>query len=314
MTEQEIIDFLGNAENANSILPKLEALAPVKSFFDNKAEAIYKSKINEEISKVHSKYDEDMFSILGEKPAEKDGVKTKTYEHIKTLYSELKGLREQKDSLSKDSKVAELTAKIEELKKNPDSEYKKMYDNVVASAQQKEKELTDKINEQNSIYLKSQKESLFSQAVSELKFDNNTSEAIRKVVLESEKNRIFENSKIIDGKLVLVDDKGETLLDETYKPMSVQTYLSKNEAVSAILLKDGPKGGGAKTVIGKVNLVNNPDGKQTKQLELSGFKSKLEFQEVAEKALIESGVLKTDPLFTKLKDEAYVRYEVSKLS
>lgn len=55
---------------------KLVELEPMKKVIENRADSIFKVKIDEEISKTHSRYDDDMMALLGERPAQKeDGTK-----------------------------------------------------------------------------------------------------------------------------------------------------------------------------------------------------------------------------------------------
>ena len=57
-----------------------------KEIITNRAESIYQEKIGGEVSEIHKRYDEDMFTILGERPGTlEDGGKQKTYDKIKSL-------------------------------------------------------------------------------------------------------------------------------------------------------------------------------------------------------------------------------------
>ncbi|MCK5506856.1 MAG: hypothetical protein KAJ10_16945, partial [Thermodesulfovibrionia bacterium] len=108
ITKDNIADVLKNEEFKKDILPAITTSEAVKTMIENNAKVQYQSKIDEEVSTIHSKYDDDMFTILGVRPGTgDDGKKIKTYEAIKTLYTELKGLRDQKESLTKDAKVIE---------------------------------------------------------------------------------------------------------------------------------------------------------------------------------------------------------------
>ena len=110
MELQAILDaFQANPQLLTDAVPKLVELEPIKKVIDNKSESIFKSRIDEEISKTHSRYDEDMFETLGIKPGTKeDGVNQKTHEKIKEIFVDYKKLLEQKDSLTKDVEVQRL--------------------------------------------------------------------------------------------------------------------------------------------------------------------------------------------------------------
>jgi len=119
MEVQEIIEaFKANPTLIEGVLPTIVETEIGKTFIENKSKVIYESKIGDEVKKIHDMYDNDIFESLGVRAGTKeDGSKEKTYEFAKKLYGELKDLRGQKDSLSKDAKVKELEGQIELLKK-----------------------------------------------------------------------------------------------------------------------------------------------------------------------------------------------------
>ena len=110
MEVQEIIEaFKANPTLIEGVLPTIVETEIGKTFIENKSKVIYESKIGDEVKKIHDMYDNDIFESLGVRAGTKeDGSKEKTYEFAKKLYGELKDLRGQKDSLSKDAKVKEL--------------------------------------------------------------------------------------------------------------------------------------------------------------------------------------------------------------
>lgn len=287
-----------------------------KEIIDNKANVIYKEKIGNEVSEIHKKYDEDMFNILGEKPGTlDDGNKQKTYDKIKDIYSELAELRKKKDSLSKDAKVVELQNQIEELKKNGGGAHWEQTFNTEKEKWLNEKqELEQRVQESQSSIVNFQKRTDIESGLRSLKFDDNIPEGARKAFVDNVVSGMIKNSKIEDGKIIYLDENGGQINNSEYKPMSASEIL-KTELKDILKNENTDGGGGAsKTVKGSIEK-SNVDGKDVEKLILSdsSFKTKSEFLNVAEKAMLDSGITKRDKRWDILKNEAYKRYNVSKL-
>lgn len=319
MEAQEIIDAItNNPELISGVMPTIIGTEMGKKVINTEAETIANEKIAEKVKSIHQQYDDDMAEILGERPDRSDdGTKEKTYQKVKSLYSELKDLRGQKESLSKDTKVAELEAKIEELS-NGDGASKQIKDQFETAKKSwlaEKAELTTKLESQKGEQQKFQKSMLIDKELNNIKFDPNVTPSIQKMVINDARNQLVQNSELRDGKLVFLDADGKVELNKsTYDPIDVHGKLTSLESIRDISLKDEHKGGNAKTTVPTIQ-TTTVEGKDAKKLNLptGSFKSKAEFVQVSEKAMLDAGITRRDPEWRKLQDEAYKEHDVSKL-
>lgn len=319
ITQEQIIEAIQkNPGLIPGILPTVTDSEVGKKLIENKAELIYKEKIGEEVKKIHQQYDDDIHSILGERAGTgDDGQKQKTYEFAKKLYSELKELRGQKDSLSKDARVKELETQIEKLKTEGGGKHiQEVFDQAKQAWETEKqgylKQITDTKTE-NEVF---QKRTEIKSAVAKLKFNPDTPESIKNMVIANVEDQLIKTSKIENGKLVFVDGEGKPVIDQTtYQPKDAFGMISSLDAIKDITLKEEKGGGGAKTEIHGSIQTTKVEGKDEKKLILpeGSFKSKMEFINVAEKALLDSGITRKDPAWDQLKTEAYKEYKVSEL-
>jgi hypothetical protein len=300
-------------------LPLLTEIEPIQNIVSNKAEMIYKDKIDDEVKNIHSQYDNDMFSILGERPGQTDdGQKEKTYAKTKQLFAELKDLRSQKDSLTKDAKVAELTSQIEELKKSGGAKHvQDVFDQAKADWTGRETELKNQIKEATTNNLDFKKRSVIQSAIQQIKFNPDTPESIKKLVISQAESQLIKNSKFEGDQFIVLKDDGKPSLNSKYEPKSAFEALMTFDGIKDIALKaDDKKGGGGADPIIKGSIqTTSVDGKDTKKLIIpeGSFETKLEFQKVADQALINSGISKSSEDYVRLKDQAYKDLNVSEL-
>lgn len=319
ITVEQIVEAIKTKpEIVTGILPTLTEVEAVKKLIDNKADSIFKTKIDEEISKTHSKYDDDMFAKLGERPGQKpDGTKEKTYEKLNSLLSELADLREKKDGLTKDAEVARLTGEIEKLKsEGGGAQIQKIFDEAKVEWNKKEQTLNEKIAELNNKTIEGQVKNDIAAGIASIKFNPDVSETVKKIVLNQVENDLLKNSKIENGKTLFLKPDGTTYLNSSYEPMNASEVLASLDGIKEISLKENAGGGGqAPTVINGQIKTTTVDGKDTKKLELptGSFTTKKAFIEVAEKALIDAGITKRDPNWDNLKNGAYNDYNVKDL-
>jgi hypothetical protein len=318
VTQQQIIEALTkNPDWIGGVMPTIQESEVVQKLINNKATAIYQSKIDDEIKAIHTQYDNDLFEILGERPENKDGKKQKTYDKLKEIYSELKTLRETKDSLNKDAKVKELQDQIEKLKNEGGGKHiQEQFDQAKLKWEQREAELNTKIEELGSERTKFLKEGPINEALAQIKFTPETPESVKQMVLNSAKSELINKSELRDGKLVFVGEDGKVEMNSKYEPKSAIERVMEMEAVKDISLKDdGKKGGGAEPNIQGGVITTSVEGKDVKKLNLpeGSFKSKAQFIKVAEKALTDAGFTVRDKEWTTLKDQAYKDHKVSEL-
>lgn len=309
-----------NPELVSGILPTIQETDVVKNLINNKAEVIYKDKIGDEVKNIYSQFDNDAFSIIGEKPqVDENGRATqKTYDFFKEKLTELKNLRGQKDSLNKDTKVQELLGQIENLKQEGGAKHvQEVFDAAKQTWETERQDLISKLEQSKGATIDFQKKTAINDAIRQIKFNPDTSESIRKMVIENAERQLISNSKFEDGKLIFTDAEGKPAIDTaTYQPKTALQMLTSMDAIKDISLKDGgKKGGGAKpTITGSIQ-TTSVEGKDTKKLVLpeGSFKTQEEFVQVSEKALMESGISKRDPNFDRLQVEAYKELKVADL-
>jgi len=287
-----------------------------KEVITNKANVLFDARISDEVSGIHSKYDEDMFNKLGERPGTVDGGgKQKTYDKINSLYDELAGLRKQKVTLNKDQAVIDLKAQIETLKKDGGGAHWEKTFNTETEKWKVEREgLIKRANDAETGNVDFRKRSDIETGLRGLKFNEDIPDVARKALVNMTVNSLVKNSKVVEGVVVYLDDKGAQISNSEYKPESAENILKL--ALKDVLFTENSDGGGGAptTVTGSIE-TKNVEGKDVKTLKLpeGSFKTKSEFLKVAEEALLSSGVTRGDDNWDKLKNEAYNRYGVVKL-
>lgn len=320
VTQEQIIEAIKNEPTlVAGILPTIQESEAVKTLIDNKATSIYNDKIGDEVKNIHSRYDEDAFGIIGERPeAGEDGNKVKTYDFIKAKLVELKDLRSQKASLSVDARVVELEGQIEKLKTEGGAKHvQEVFDQAKETWNTEKSRLSTMLEKAQEDKVNFQKKTQIGSALSTIKFDPSTPDSVKRMVLGNAEAELMKNSKIEEGKLVFLDANGKPSVDPTsYAPRTAVQMLEGIEAIKDISLQeDKGKGGGANPSINGSIITSSVEGKNTKTLNLpaGSFKTRVEFQAVVEKTLLESGVTRRDADWTKLSDEAYNRLNVKDL-
>jgi hypothetical protein len=319
MELQAILDEIGkNPSLIDGLMQPIFDSEKGKAAIANRVNTEVAIQIAEKIKETHTRYDEDMNSILGERPGQKEGgAKEKTYEKVKALFEELKGLRGQKESLTKDAEVARLTAEIESLKKTGGGEIiKQAFDEAKAQWTAKEAEYLKKIEDSGKQGTEFQIKSALATAKAGLNFNPDMDEEIRNIVLEKAESTLLSGAKVEGDKITFFKPDGKPYLNPTtYEPMTASEVLSSLEGVQKIVKKDGQQGGGADPAMkGGITTVKVEGKDDKKKLDLQGtFKTQMEFTEAADKLLRESGVTKSDPTYFQLKDEAYKEHNVASL-
>ena len=303
-------------EAVAEVLPLIMETEKAKELMTNRAEAIYKEKITNEVSQIHSQYDNDMFEILGEKPSKlEDGTKQKTYDKIKGLYSELKDLREKKDSLSKDAEVTALQQKIAELEKTgPGAHWEQTFKTEQQKWTQEKNGLMTRLEEKEKGMVEFKKQSDIEAGLRGFKFRNDIPESARQALINVAVNQLVTNSKVEDGKVLYMNESGAIINNSEYKPESAKGVLST--LLKDIIKNENQSGGGGAPpkMTGSIE-AQTIDGKEVQKLVLNKtqFKTKREFVEVAEAAMLKSGIARGAGNWDQMKNEAYQRYGVTNL-
>jgi len=306
----------GNAELLTGVTSHILETEKGKEILTNRADVLYQERIGDEVSSIHSRYDEDAFSIIGEKPGQlEDGTKQKTYDFIKSKMEELKGLREQKDSLSKDAAVAKLNAEIADLKKNgPGAHWEQTFNTEKQKWTAREQELSQRAEAAENRVTDYIKRVDMETGLRGLTFNEDVPEEARKALINSIMAKMNQHSKVEGDNVLYLDEQGAVINNSEYKPKDAKAILE--EALSSILVTENNEGGGGAppTVAGSIETVS-VEGKDVKRLKLNeqAFTTKTEFIKVMEKALLDEGVSRGSADWKALEAEAYNRYNVSKL-
>lgn len=315
VTKEQIIEALAAQPTlASELIPTFTATDAFKAVIENKSKLLYDEKIGDEVRNIYGKGDADILDILGDKPTIVDGAKQKTYELQKQLYTELKELRGQKDSLNKDAKVLELTGEIERLKTEGGGKHvQEVFDAAKLVWADKETSLTQQLATAQTAQVDFQKSTAIKGALQRITFNPDTSEPIKKMVLENVEQQLLASSQVQDGKLVFLDAANKPIVNTSdFTPQSAFDVISSLDAIKAISLKDNRQpGGNAKPEINGSIIINNVEGKDVKKLNLTpgSFTTKAELLDAAESALIKAGITMENPEWDKLKNEAYVEHK-----
>lgn len=319
ITKDNIAEMIKDPTFISDILPAITSSEVVTTLIDNKSDATYKAKIGEEVSNIHKQYDDDMFEVLGMRPGNnEDGTKMKTYKYIKdVLYKELKSLKGQKESLTKDAEVIKLNGEIEVLKKGGGiAHIQGIHDSAIEAWGIKEKGYLKQIQDAGTNSETFQKKTAIVSALNQIKFNPDITESIKKMVLDNAEADLIKNSKFVENKLVFLKADGTPAVNDEYKPKSAFESLMSMEAIKDISLKaDNKKGGGADaTIVGSLKTVTI-EGKDVKSIILpeGSFKTKTEFNNEITKALLASGFTRRDDEWNDLSKKAYLEHKVSKL-
>lgn len=317
ITSEQIIEAIKkNPAHVAAILPTIQEDSAFKTLLENKTTAMVNEQIGNKVNEIHSKYDEDIFQALGVRAGSKDNGKQKTYELAKELFTELADLRKTKDSLTKDAKVIELQGMIDKLKTEGGAKHvQEVFDQAKAGWDAEKVRLETERDEAKNSAIDFQKLTEIKNAQNQIKFAPDTSDAIKKMVLDNVEKDLLASSKIENGKLVFVDKDGKPLVNEKHETKSALEMLNSSEALKAITLKETQGGGGAPPTIEGSIIKVNVNGKDEEKLSLQsgGFKSKIEFQKHAEKTLADQGISISDDRYQTLYDEAYKEHKVADL-
>lgn len=299
-----------NPELVTGVFSHIRTIETGTKLIDDLVGAQYQTKIGAEVKKIYDQFDNDALAIIGEKPEEKDGKTVKTYDFIKQKLEELKTLRGQKESLTKDAEVARLTAEIETLKADDKGGHWKT---IYETSKSEQEEIINGLREQITGFEKGNIESRIlrdlDSGFSKLKLNPNIPETAIKAVFEAEKQRVLKSAKIDGEKIIYLDAENKPILSEN------QTIATGGDIVSKLLkdfiVSDSKKGGQAdETIKGQIKTIKSEDGKSTKDslVVVGDFKNKVELANHVRQTLADEGISKSDDRYFDLTDEAMRTY------
>jgi len=233
-----------------------------KTYLDNFAKQTLDTKVAEEVKKIHQSYDNDLYDLFGEHKQTNE----KTYNFLKRKVTEVSEKAKAADEYK--SKIDELT---EALKKNSGDEQlknelksvKEAYELEKKSWNQKESEFTTKMD-------RFKLDSELEKGLASMKFKDDLPESVRRVFIQNVKNDLISSAKIIDGKMIFVDENGQTLVnkDNALNPFTPAEMLSNKLSDILAEAKPGtPPKPEKKYVDGKEVLVlTNPHAKTREEV------------------------------------------------
>jgi len=165
----------------------------------------------------------------------------------------------------------------------------------------------------NSQVLQTNLENDITAGLNGIKFNESLPETVVQAMINQAKGSLVANAQIIDNKIVYHDAQGKPIRNLQHEYASASDLLK--ESLKDILAVDKQPGGGAPPS-GKGEVVTVGTGDSAKQklvLDKSAFSTKVKFQEVAEKAMLETGLTRGSKEWKSVIDEAYVEYGVKDL-
>ena len=166
------------------------------TFLDNFKKDTVEKSIGDEISKVHSRYDDDLFQITGlrKEPSEK------TYDFNKRIVNDLKTKAESAEGLEQ---------KIEDLKgKSPDETLKRENADLLKQYNDLKTEHDDKVGEMQSKFKGTQIMGRLDAAMQGLKFKDSIPDTVRSTVINAAKVKLSESADMNEDILVFRDKEG----------------------------------------------------------------------------------------------------------
>jgi len=192
-----------------------------RSFLENFKQSEVKKTLGEEASKLHSRYNDDIFELYGVRPAEGE----KFYDLNKKLH---------RDNLEKIKTFEKKLAELEKKGDPKDNDRIKELEGVIAQVRKEKDEQISKVT-QDKIQFQTRTE--FDKALSKLPLDPSIPERARQALVETTIKGLMESGEWREEGLVFKDEKGEVLRNkQTYKPLTAEELL--NEQLNDILKKE----------------------------------------------------------------------------
>jgi hypothetical protein len=223
LDKEKAIELLTNHDGSEFVVrTKEEDETLQKNILENGVSA----KIGDRISEIHSQYDNDIFTITGQKKEPHE----KTYEFNKKVLTQLTQEKE---------RLTELKAKFAELEKTKgkgDDNLAKELDQVKTQALKAQEDYEKQIKELQSASTSQQKGYAIDGAIAGMKFNDNIPESVRKSYIEKVRESLITKSEIKEGKLVFMDESGKPVMGKDFELKPVTEMVAEN--LADILAKD----------------------------------------------------------------------------
>lgn len=313
MTWEEILAAMkATPALAIQVLENVPLIPGGETYLLNANKSYFDENVGAEVSKIYNGIDEDIFTLTGKRKK----ADQKTYDFVKEIVVDFKKLAEDGTKTPEDvKKLKEQIVLLEEKVKNGESSthWKESYEEVVKELKSNKEKHEQELNTLNTKMLQTTVETDITAGLSKIKFNEQLPETVINAMINQAKGSLVQNAKMIDGKIVYHDSEGKPIRNKQFENASASELLK--DSLKDILAGDKPAGGGAPPS-GKGEVIKTGTGDSTKQklsLDRSAFSTKVKFNELAEKAMLESGLVRGSKEWKQVIDEAYVEYEVSTL-
>lgn len=314
MTLQEIKEAVSKSKELQKELALFASQTDEgKTLLNNFAQAEKEKAVKEATANIYTGLDNDLFEVLGQRKK----ANQKTYDFIKSLANDFKELKAKETSLNESTKVKDLEAKIKELQDSGsvNEHWRKIYEEARPKWEAEQKALKEELKAKEEGYFKAQVEAELAAGLSSLPIRQDLPKKALEALLEAEKAKLLKTAKLVEGKVVYMDEKGNPILNKEHSPIK-SSELWEKVLGDSILAKDGQSGGGAKPTVKEGQVLREGQGDSATiklVLDKSSFSTKVEFNRIAEAALRKQGVAIGSKEFNSALDGAYKEYEVDKL-
>lgn len=315
------LDEIKKAVETNPTLQKeiavwASATTEGKELLTNFSKLEVEKAIKDKTAEIYTNIDNDIFGILGERKANDQ----KTYDFLKKIAEQYKELKDKADKLNDNDKIKELEAKIKEFEnKGEINDYWKDIHNKAAEKwEQEKKEIEGKLLEKEKEFFEATIVADLKTGLASLKIKEGMPQEAVDALIEVEKAKILKGAKIVEGKPTYYNEDGSPITNNEHKPATPKE-IWQERLKGLIDTGDGTTGnagGGAKPTIEGGKVVKTGEGDSTKfQLKLNKgeFSTKVEFHNLATKALKEGGLIVGSKEYKQALDDAYAEYEVGKM-
>jgi FtsZ-binding cell division protein ZapB len=282
MNKEEAIAKINESDNVDfEVFSKDEH----KTYLENFKKSEVEPGIKTATSEIHKRYDDDLFELFGERKETTE----KTYDFLKRKFSDLNEKAKGTEPLQ--TKIKELE---EALKNDKGNEHLKNELQQVRDQYKQEKETWDNREKELLSNLDQHKlETELDKAMVGLKFNDDLPEDLRETFINKVKNDLSKSARIVEGKMIFVDDQDKTLVnkDNAFNPFTAKEMMEKN--LESILDKKKEQPGLKKP---QKKIV---DGKEVLDLPNPNAKSRPEVTQY----LKEAGISQRNPEYMKLYKE-----------
>lgn len=289
MKKDEVLKYVESQGDVDFIV---RTEAEDKTFLENYGKKIEEEQIPSKISELHNRYDEDIFSVTGQRknPTEK------TYEFTKRILGDLKTKAEKAEAIE-----AEITRLKQQIKEGGNDKLLLDLENMKKAYKELEETKTSEIKRINTDFEKYKIQNELLSASSGLNFKKGIPEAATKALLNQAISELLQIASRQEDKLVFLNKDGAPLRNahNALNPYTAEELLKEK---LKDVIETGKKAEGGPDLNKEIVKEYDKTGKLTKIALVipDSVKSKVELSEY----LVKSGLLRG----TQEYHEAYKEY------